>query len=86
MNTQIESNARYWAALTIQTRRFGHCYVHSIARQSAQFAFRALEHDGIRFSYSEYGRSLQSGGHKYKVHANYTATGKPVSSKVLKSI
>jgi len=38
------------------------------------------------FSWQGYGRSLQSGGHKYKVHAYYTATGKPVPSKILQSI
>ena len=40
----------------------------------------------VAFSISSYGRSLQGGGHKYKVAAKYCETGKPVPSKVLKSI
>lgn len=74
----------YWIALTLQTRRFGHTYVHSGARRQAAFSFRAFEHDGVIFSYSSYGRSLNGGGHKYKVHARHPATGKPVPAKVLK--
>jgi hypothetical protein len=89
MNTpQITSayGPSYWAALTIQTRRFGHTYVHSPARKSAGFRWKAYEHAGIVFSYGGWGRSLDTGGHKYKVHARYAETNKPVPSKVLKSL
>lgn len=77
----------YWAALALQTRRYGHCYVHSGAREAAEFAFCAYQTaDGIKFSFSGWGRSLQSGGHKYKVHARYADTGRPVPSKVLSAL
>ena len=76
----------YWAALALQTRRYGHCYVHSGARDAAEFAFRAHQTaDGITFSYTGWGRSLAGGGHKYKVHACY-ADGRPVPTKVLRSL
>jgi hypothetical protein len=42
--------------------------------------------DDVAFSINSYGRSLQVGGHKYKVAAKYWETGKPVPSKVLKEI
>lgn len=77
---------QYWIGLTMQTRRFGHTYVHSGARAATEFSFRAFEHEGIVFSFSGYGRSLSAGGHKYKVRARYTDSGKPVPSKVLKSL
>jgi hypothetical protein len=76
----------YWIVQTLQTRRFGHTYVHSKARQQAEFSSRAFEHDGIIFSYTGWGRSLNTGGHKYKVHARYSETGKPVPSKVLRAL
>lgn len=68
----------------LQTRDFGHTYVHSAVRQAVDFRFRH-EVDGMIFRISSYGRSLQGGGHKYKVHAISIANGKPVPSKVLKS-
>lgn len=75
----------YWAKLVLQTRSYGHTYVHSGARKSAPFAFRAFEHNGIVFSYSGYGRSLQTArGHKYKVHAR--RDGKPVPTRELKAL
>ena len=77
---------QYWIAQTLNTRRFGHTYVHAGAR-AAQFAFRAFEHDGITFSYCGWGRSLSTAkGHKYKVHARYTDSDKPVPSKILRSL
>ena len=75
---------RYWIALTRQTRRFGHTYVHSGAR--AQSGHRAFEHGNIVFSFTGWGRSLNTGGHKYKVHARYTDSGKPVPSKILQNL
>lgn len=81
----MKHDLQYWVALTLQTRRYGHTYVHSAARAGAKFPFAAFEHDGITFSYSGYGRSLTtSKGHKYKVHAR--RDGKPVPSKTLKSL
>ena len=70
----------------MQTRRYGHTYVHSGARATAQFSFRAFEHNGIIFSFTSWGRSLKTGGHKYKVHARYADSGKPVPSKILKNL
>lgn len=85
--TQIDNLPRYWSTLTLQTRTYGHTYVHALARKIAPFAHQACKHEGIRFSYSGYGRSLTTAkGHKYKVHARYAATGAPVPSRVLKSI
>lgn len=70
------TNQQKLAALTLQTRRYGNCYV--------PVALRNTENNGeIQFSISSFGRSLQSGGHKYKVHARYAESGKPVPSKVL---
>jgi hypothetical protein len=86
MTTTIQNfGPRYWAILTLQTRKYGSTYVHAPARAQS-FGHAACEHDGMIFSWQGYGRSLQSGGHKYKVHAYYTATGKPVPSKILKEI
>ena len=64
----------YFAGQTLKTRWFGYTYIHV----GAPLKF---EYDDITFTVSGYGRSLQSGGHKYKVHA--TRDGKPVSSKEL---
>jgi hypothetical protein len=76
----------YWINQTMQTRHWGHTYVHAGARNAAPFSFRAFEHDGIVFSFSSWGRSLVRGGHKYKVHARYADSGKPVPAKVLKNL
>ncbi len=79
----MQYDLRYWIALTLQTRQFGHAYVHSGARAQS-FGHRAFEHGNIVFSYTGWGRSLATRkGHKYKVHARDAETGKPVSSKVL---
>lgn len=78
---------RYWIAQTMQTRHWGHTYVHTGARSQAPFRFRAFEHDGITFSFCSWGRSLNTAkGHKYKVHARYSDSGKPVPTKVLKTL
>lgn len=82
---QTQHGLHYWVSLVMQTRRYGHTYVHSGAR-AAQFSFRAFEHNGIIFSYTGWGRSLNTGGHKYKVHARYVDNGKPVPSKILKTL
>jgi hypothetical protein len=73
-------NASYWAGLARVTRTFGYCYVHASKRAHA---WTSCQYNGIVFTYSGYGRSLAAGGHKYKVHARYFETGKPVPSKVL---
>ena len=71
----------YWSNLVKQTRRFGHCYVHTDARDACQFGQIVL--GNIRFSFAGWGRSLNTGGHKYKVHAHLADTGEIVRSKDL---
>lgn len=78
MKTTKQPTAKYFAALALKTRAFGHCYVHSGNR-----AFSNVFGD-IEFRVSGWGRSLQSKGHKYKVHA--LRNGKPVSTKELQAI
>ena len=78
---------QYWITQTMQTRQWGHTYVHTGARSQAPFAFRAFEHNGITFSFCSWGRSLTTAkGHKYKVYARYADSGKPVPAKVLKNL
>ena len=67
----------YYIAQVIKTRTFGHTYVHAGGR--AQFS-----HGDITFYVSGYGRSLQGGGHKYKVSA--TRDGKPVPTVELRTL
>lgn len=78
----------YWTALVNQTRRYGNCYVHAGAREEAlspSRAFAANHGDReVLFSFCSWGRSLTTRkGHKYKVHARYVDTGKPVPTKSL---
>ena len=82
ITSQSVTTAKYWAALVRQTRRFGHTYVHAAARQTV-LGWKGITIDGIRYTYCGYGRSVQYGGHKYKVHATNPETGKPVLSKNL---
>ena len=70
----------YWTGRALATRDFGHTYVHAAWRTDDYV------HGDIVFTWSGWGRSLLSGGHKYKVHARYIATGEPVPTKVLKSL
>ncbi len=91
MSTAINYGLNYWIALAVQTRRFGHAYVHAGARRSAGFAYHAFKarHGDceVLFSYRGWGRSLTtSKGHKYKVHVRYADTGKPVPSKDLRKL
>jgi hypothetical protein len=67
----------YYTAQVIKTRTFGHTYVHAGAPHEFQ-------HGDIQFAVSGYGRSLQSGGKKYKVSA--TRDGKPVATVDLRAI
>ena len=70
-------NLDYYIAQAIKTRTFGHTYVHAGGR--AQFG-----HGDITFCVTGYGRSLQGGGHKYKVSA--TRDGKPVPTVELRAL
>ena len=81
MKTQIDpTSAQYWKALAAQTRRFGHTYVHAAAR-AAVMGWKGITIEGIHYTYAGFGRSLESGGHKFKVRAH--CGGKPVPSKEL---
>jgi hypothetical protein len=89
MTTQTTSKTyglSYWIAQTLKTRRYGFTYIHVGAREAARASFCAYVDDasGILFRFRSYGRSLSSGGHKYKVHAR--KDGKPVPTKVLKTL
>ena len=86
MQTENTYGLQYWVKRTLQTRRYGHTYVHTGARAATQSSFCAFEHDGVIFSYTGWGRSLNSGGHKYKVHARYADSGKPVPTKILSAL
>ena len=70
-------NLAYYIAQVIKTRQFGHTYVHSGAPHE-------LHHGDVTFFVTGYGRSLQSGGHKYKVSA--TRDGKPVKTAELRTL
>ena len=70
-------SAAYYAAQVLKTRSFGHTYVHVGAAHE-------FEYGDIVFTVTSYGRSLQGGGHKYKVYA--TRDGKPVSSAELRAL
>ena len=67
----------YYIAQVIKTRKFGSTYVHAGGR--AQFNY-----GDITFYITSYGRSLQSGGHKYKVLAY--RDGKPVKTAELRTL
>jgi hypothetical protein len=71
------------------TRRYGHCYVHACVRQSGpgwQGAEAEVNGRRVRLTWTGYGRSLQVGGHKYKAHARFQDTDRPVPSAMLRSI
>lgn len=76
------ANAMYWAGLARVTRQWGHCYVHASKRALGGI----VQWENILFIHSSWGRSLAGGGHKYKVHARYVETGKPVPTSVLREI
>jgi hypothetical protein len=82
MNTE---HAKKLITLALQTRRFGHCYVPADIRNNV-WGWRGVTHGDIKLSFRGFGRSLQSGGHKYKVHARYVANDMPVPSKVLAAL
>jgi hypothetical protein len=62
-NTARQFDLAYYIAQAIKTRQFGHTYVHAGAPHQ-------FEHGDITFYVTAFGRSLQSGGHKYKVLAH----------------
>ncbi len=71
------------------TRKYGHTYVHAAVRNAVsgwQGVTGTLNGEPVVATYSGYGRSLQGGGHKYKAHCRYVASGKPVPSKLVASI
>ena len=71
------------------TRAFGHTYVHANIRAAVngwQGVTGTLDGQAVVATYSGYGRSLAVGGHKYKAHCRYVASGKPVPSKLIASI
>jgi len=72
-----------------ETRRFGQTYVHAVVRK-AVFGWQGLEGtlngERVVATFCGYGRSLENGGHKYKAHLRYVASGKPVPSKLINSV
>jgi hypothetical protein len=74
----------------VLTRRFGQTYVHSPVRHASRFCFDVVParigDRAVRLDYKSWGRSLQGNGHKYKAHATWADTGKPVASKMLHDI
>lgn len=76
---------KYWVAATIATRTWGHTYVHAKMR-GIEFCWACPKTGHLTFIWGSYGRSLAGGGHKYKVRAVYCATGRPVPTKILKSL
>ncbi len=70
--------------LALQTRKFGYCYVPVGIRRKIQ-GWQGDRHNDVQLTFCSYGRSLQGGGHKYKVYARYL-DGKPVPTKALKKM
>lgn len=71
------------------TRQYGSTYVHAAVRKAIhgwQGVEGSLNGERVVATFCGYGRSLQSGGHKYKAHLRFAATGKPVPSKLISSI
>jgi hypothetical protein len=67
--------------LALQTRKYGHCYVPIGVRQKIH-GWQGVTHENIKLTFRGWGRSLESGGHKYKVHARYL-DDTPVPTKKL---
>jgi len=76
---------KYWVRATITTRTWGHTYIHKDKR-GIDFCHDHPTEGDIVFMWGSYGRSLAGGGHRYKVRAVYVSTGKPVPTKILKSL
>lgn len=73
-----ETDELYYIRRALETREYGQCYVH-VGMRCVMRVF-----DGREYHVSGYGRSLQSGGHKYKVHARIE--DKPISTKELSKL
>jgi hypothetical protein len=84
MQTTTITPLQYWIKATLTTRDFGHTYVHKNMRNADRIFPSNMGE--IMIICVSYGRSLSSGGHKYKVRAVYTATARPVPTNVLKSL
>lgn len=71
------------------TRNYGYTYIHSTIR-SGIFGWQGVEGtlngEKVIATFCGYGRSLENGGHKYKAHLRFVASGKPVPSKLISSI
>jgi len=72
-----------------ETRKFGHTYVKAEVRRELfghTGMTAAIGDREVRLTFEGYGRSLGSGGHKYKAHARFSDTRKPVPTKLLGSV
>jgi hypothetical protein len=72
--TTATPSAAYYNTLVRKTRAYGSCYLH--AGMPTHFSA-----DGIDYSVTGYGRSLEGGGHKFKAYAH--RNGKIVPTKAL---
>ena len=77
INPTMKFDLNYYVAQVLKTRTYGYTYVHAGGR-------RQFQHGDITFYVESYGRSLQSGGNKYKVKAY--RNGKPVSANELRAL
>ena len=71
------------------TRQYGSTYVYAAVRNAVhgwQGVEGTLNGERVVATFCGYGRSLQGGGHKYKAHLRFVASGKPVPSKLISSI
>lgn len=85
----VEVPAQSLVGYVTDTRRYGQTYLHAPVRRSipADGVLGSVEGRAVRITYRGWGKSLLSKtGHKYKVHANYTDSGKPVPSNLLNAI
>jgi hypothetical protein len=68
---------------------YGVTYVHAPVRNKLIGCIginAKLNEQIVSLTFTSYGRSLQYGGHKYKAHARFVATNKPVPSKQLNQL
>jgi hypothetical protein len=82
MKKHTTPTAAVMSAYVKQTRTFGYTYVHAAIREACN-QYDCIPASPILFRLSGYGRSLQGGGHKYKVHAINRETGRPVPTASL---
>lgn len=82
----MSNNLTLMISYVRMTRRYGQTYVHADVRQAVygwQGLSATLDGRQVLLTYRGWGRSLESGGHKYKAHARYQDTGRPVLTKDL---